>query len=148
VVIHPQSVVHSFVEFIDGSVLGQLSPPDMKLPIQYALTHPDRWSCPAPKLDWKESILLEFEPPDLDRFPALGLGYEVARAGGTAGAVLNAANEAAVAAFLDGEMAFLDIVPACRSVLEHHEFIANPMLEQLIELDAWARREVARWVLN
>ncbi|MGE0761027.1 MAG: 1-deoxy-D-xylulose-5-phosphate reductoisomerase, partial [Pirellulaceae bacterium] len=148
VVIHPQSIVHSFVEFIDGSVVAQLSPPDMKLPIQYALSHPERWSGPTAKLDWSQVMRLEFEPPDWDRFPALRLGFEVARAGGTSGAVLNAANEAAVAAFLNGELAFLDIVPACRAVLEQHEFIAQPTLEQLIGLDAWARREVARWVSN
>jgi 1-deoxy-D-xylulose-5-phosphate reductoisomerase len=93
-------------------------------------------------------LALDFEPPDLDRFPALALGFEVARVGGTAGAVLNAANEAAVAAFLAGELAFLDIVPACRSVLDSHEFDANPGLEQLLLLDDWARQEVTRWVLN
>jgi 1-deoxy-D-xylulose-5-phosphate reductoisomerase len=148
VVVHPQSIVHSLVEFVDGSVLAQLSPPDMKLPIQYALSHPDRWECPAPKLDLTEALALDFEPPDLDRFPALQLGFEVARVGGTAGAVLNAANEAAVAAFLAGELAFLEIVPACRAVLDSHEFDANPGLEQLIQLDDWARQEVTRWVLN
>src|SRR5262249_7804361 len=103
VVVHPQSIVHSFVEFCDGSVLAQMSPPDMKLPIQYALTFPDRWDCPSQKLDLSAAMKLEFEPPDLDRFPALALGYEVARTGGTTGAVLNAANEAAVAGFLDDQ---------------------------------------------
>jgi 1-deoxy-D-xylulose-5-phosphate reductoisomerase len=89
---------------------------------------------------------LDFEPPDLDRFPAIGLGHEVARAGGTAGAVLNAANEAAVAAFLGGQLSFTEIVPACRSVLENHHFDTSPTLERLIELDHWARQEVTRWV--
>jgi 1-deoxy-D-xylulose-5-phosphate reductoisomerase len=148
VVVHPQSVVHSLIEFVDGSVIAQLSPPDMKLPIQYALTYPERWECPSPKLDLTEALALEFEPPDFDRFPALRLGHEVARAGGTAGAVLNAANEAAVASFLAGELAFLDIVPVCQSVLEQHEYQAQPTLEELIDLDAWARQEVTRWVLN
>jgi 1-deoxy-D-xylulose-5-phosphate reductoisomerase len=134
------------VEFQDGSVVAQLSPPDMKLPIQYALTYPDRWDCPVAKLDFTRPLNLEFEPPDLERFPALELGHEVARAGGTAGAVLNAANEAAVAGFLTKHLDFTEIVPVCRSVLRHHEFDANPTLEQLIELDAWARREVTRWV--
>ena len=134
------------VEFQDGSVVAQLSPPDMKLPIQYALTYPERWECPSPKLDLSSALNLEFEPPDLDRFPAIGLGHEVARAGGTAGAVLNAANEAAVAGFLDGRLAFTDIVPACRSVLENHHFHADPTLQELIELDHWARQEVTRWV--
>ncbi|MEX0819350.1 MAG: 1-deoxy-D-xylulose-5-phosphate reductoisomerase [Pirellulaceae bacterium] len=145
VVVHPQSVVHSFVEFRDGSVIAQLSPPDMKLPIQYALTYPERWDCPSPRLDLAAAMCLEFEPPDLDRFPAIGLGYEVARVGGTAGAVLNAANEAAVAGFLDGQLSFTEIVPACRSILDNHHFDASPTLERLIELDTWARQEVTRW---
>jgi 1-deoxy-D-xylulose-5-phosphate reductoisomerase len=145
VVVHPQSIVHSMVEFNDGSVMAQLSPPDMRLPIQYALSYPDRWSGPTPRLDIHTKWNLEFEPPDHERFPALALGYEVARSGGTAGAVLNAANEAAVARFLNGQLAFADIVPACRSVLQNHSFDLSPRLEQLIELDAWARREVARW---
>ena len=148
VVVHPQSVVHSLVEFIDGSVVAQLSPPDMKLPIQYALTYPERVAGPAAKMDWSVAQRLDFEPPDLERFPALGLGLEVARAGGTAGAVLNAANEAAVAAFLSGELQFTEIVPSCRSVLEQHTFDAAPTLERLVELDRWARQEIARWVLT
>ena len=146
VMVHPQSVVHSLVEFNDGSVLAQLSPPDMKLPIQYALTWPERRSSPAQKVDWRTSWNLEFEPPDEDRFPALALGREVARAGGTAGAVLNAANEAAVARFLRGELRFLQIVPACRAVIDHHSYDPLPTLSQLLELDAWAREEVQRWI--
>lgn len=146
VVVHPQSIVHSMVEFRDGSVVAQLSPPDMKLPIQYALTYPERWPCPAPRLDWATSLRLDFEPPDLDRFPALRLGYEVAQAGGTTGAVLNAANEAAVAGFLNGQLSFTEIVPACRSVLENHHYESQPTLETLMALDAWARQEVTRWV--
>src|SRR5262249_19037164 len=122
VVIHPQSIVHSFVEFVDGSVVAQMSPPDMKLPIQYALTYPDRQPGVSDKLDFAEAFRLEFEPPDFERFPALALGLEAARTGGTTGAVLNAANEAAVAGFLDGELSFQEIVPTCRRVLEHHEF--------------------------
>lgn len=146
VVVHPQSIMHSLVEFCDGSMLAQLSPPDMKLPIQYALTYPERWDCPSPKLDLATAMSLDFEPPDVDRFPAIGLGHEVARVGGTAGAVLNAANEAAVAGFLEGQLSFTEIVPACRSVLDNHQFDASPTLEQLIELDLWARQEVTRWV--
>jgi 1-deoxy-D-xylulose-5-phosphate reductoisomerase len=146
VVIHPQSIVHSMVEYIDGSIVAQLSPPDMKLPIQYALTWPERRNSPAEKLDWSQALQLEFLPPDFERFDALSLGLEVARAGGTAGAVLNAANEAAVAAFLKEELGFGEIVPACRAVLEHHEFDPNPTLEQLFEADNWARQEVSRWV--
>ncbi len=144
VVVHPQSVVHSLVEFVDGSVVAQLSPPDMKLPIQYALTYPERQSGVASKFDWTRSHDLRFEPPDLKRFPALELGYEVARSGGTAGAVLNAANEAAVALFLSGDLKFTEIVPTCRSVLAHHDFESHPTLERLIDLDRWARQEVER----
>jgi 1-deoxy-D-xylulose-5-phosphate reductoisomerase len=147
VVIHPQSIVHSLVEFIDGSVLAQLSPPDMKLPIQFALTWPERCCSPARRLDLSEALRLDFEPPDEDRFPALKLGREVAAAGGSAGAVLNAANEAAVASFLAGELPFVEIVPACRSVLESHTFVAEPTLSQLLKLDAWARQEIQRWIL-
>jgi 1-deoxy-D-xylulose-5-phosphate reductoisomerase len=146
VVIHPQSIVHSLVEFKDGSVLAQLSPPDMKLPIQLALTWPERREGPARKLDLTRPLQLDFEPPDEDRFPALRLGREVARSGGTAGAVLNAANEAAVAAFLAGQIPFLKIVPACESVLKHHPFDSNPTLEELLRLDCWARQEISRWI--
>lgn len=145
VTIHPQSIVHSLVEFVDGSVIAQLGPPDMKLPIQYALTWPDRTAGLARRMDWQQAFRLEFEPPDVERFPALLLGAEVARAGGTAGAVLNAANEVAVAGFLAGEMKFTEIVPTCRSVLEHHDFEAHPSLERLIAVDRWAREEVSRW---
>ncbi len=146
VVIHPQSIVHSLVEFVDGSVIAQLGPPDMKLPIQYALTWPERHPGVAATMDWTQAWRLDFEPADLDRFEALRLGYEAARAGGTAAAVMNAANEAAVAGFLEGQISFSDIVPACRAIMEHHHFEAQPSLEQLIQLDRWARREVLRWV--
>jgi 1-deoxy-D-xylulose-5-phosphate reductoisomerase len=145
VVVHPQSVVHSMVEFRDGSILAQMSPPDMRLPIQYALTYPERWECPAERLSFDRPWEFRFEPPDLDRFPALGLGYEVARAGGTTGAVLNAANEAAVSQFLEGRFSFLEIVPACRAVLENHNYEPRPTLETLIQLDRWAREEVMHW---
>jgi 1-deoxy-D-xylulose-5-phosphate reductoisomerase len=146
VVIHPQSIVHSFVEFVDGAVIAQLSPPDMKLPIQYALEYPHRQAGVAQRLDWRSRWQLEFEPPDPERFPALELGHQCAQTGGTTGAVLSAANEAAVEAFLSGELHFTEIIPACRSVLESHHFEPNPSLSQLIELDRWAREEVSRWV--
>ncbi|MDX1946348.1 MAG: 1-deoxy-D-xylulose-5-phosphate reductoisomerase [Pirellulaceae bacterium] len=145
VVVHPQSVVHSLVEFIDGSVVAQLSPPDMRLPIQYALTWPVRLDSPARKLNLDKALQLDFEPPDESRFPALALGGEVAAAGGTAGAVLNAANEAAVARFLAGELRFPQIVAACRSVLAGHSYNSDPNLAELLRLDVWARQEVARW---
>lgn len=146
VVIHPQSVVHSLVEFCDGSVAAQMSPPDMRLPIQYALTYPERQPGVAARFDWSQPQQLEFEPPDEERFPALGLGYEVARRGGTSGAVLNAANEAAVQQFLHGRLRFHEIVPAAQAVLQHHHFDPNPTLNDLMRLDAWARQEVSRWV--
>jgi 1-deoxy-D-xylulose-5-phosphate reductoisomerase len=145
VIIHPESVIHSFVEFTDGSVLAQLSPPDMRLPIQYALTYPERVAGPTRRLKWDELSRWHFEQPDLDTFPAIQLGYEVARAGGTAGAVLNAANEAAVGRFLAGELRFLDIPRVCRAVLDHHDHSARPTLAELSRLDRWARQEVARW---
>ena len=148
VVIHPQSIVHSMVEFNDGSVIAQMSPPDMRLPIQYALTYPERVPSIADKLDLTQSLQLDFFPPDFERFDALRLGLDAAASGGTAGAVLSAANEAAVAAFLAGELQFTEIVPACRSVLSSHHFDPNPTLEQLHQLDTWAREEVSRWVLN
>lgn len=146
VMIHPQSVIHSMVEYVDGSVVAQLSPPDMKLPIQYALLYPERQPGVAARVDWSRSHDWHLEPPDLDRFPALALGFEAAQAGGTTGAVLNAANEAAVAGFLAGELKFTDIVPACRSVLHQHHFEPRPSLDRLIELDRWARLEMERWV--
>lgn len=146
VVIHPQSIVHSMVEFVDGSVIAQLSPPDMKLPIQYALTWPARTPGVAAKFDWTQASRLEFLPADPERFPALGLGMECARRGGTTGAVLNAANEAAVAAFLNGVLKFNQIVPLCRSVLEAHHFDPRPTLDELTKLDRWARQEVSRCI--
>src|SRR5262249_34554606 len=106
VILHPESLIHSFVEFVDGSVLAQLSPPDMRLPIQFALTYPERISGPTQRLDWTSLGTIHFEAPDRETFPALDLGYEVARTGGTTGAVLNAANEAAVNRFLAGDLKF------------------------------------------
>src|SRR5262249_34725091 len=146
VIIHPESVIHSFVEFTDGSVLAQLSPPDMRLPIQYALTYPERVSGPARRLNWRELSQFDFEQIDHETFPAVQLGYEVARRGGTCGAVLNAANEAAVGRFLAGDLRFLDIPRACRDVLAHHAYSARPSLAELAALDCWARLEVGRWI--
>jgi 1-deoxy-D-xylulose-5-phosphate reductoisomerase len=145
VIIHPESVIHSFVEFKDGSVLAQLSPPDMRLPIQYALTYPERLPGPARKLDWQKLQAWHFEQPDLETFPSLQSGYEVARRGGTCGAVLNAANEAAVGRFLDGDLPFLDIARACRAALDHHNYSPRPTLAELAASDRWARQEVSRW---
>ena len=145
VVVHPQSIVHSMVEFIDGSVIAQLSPPDMKLPIQYALTYPNRAPATTTSLDFNTAFSLDFEPPDLEAFPALGLGFEVARQGGTAGAVLNAANETAVERFLDGRLGFDDIPRLCQDVLDNHNFDSSPDLNALLEQDRRARTEAQRW---
>ncbi|MDG2382807.1 MAG: 1-deoxy-D-xylulose-5-phosphate reductoisomerase [Pirellulaceae bacterium] len=146
VMVHPQSIVHSLVEFVDGSVVAQLGPPDMKLPIQYALTYPQRWEGVAERMDWSQPFQLTFDPPDEEKFPAIALGHEVARLGGTSGVVVNAANEAAVQGFLDGRLRFTEIVRACKAVLEHHEYDAKPTLADLNRLDTWAREEVFRWI--
>ncbi len=145
VVIHPQSIIHSMVENADGSMLAQLSPPDMRLPIQHALTHPQCLLGATPTLDLTKRISLSLLPVDRERFPAISLGFEVARAGGTAGAVVNAANETAVGLFLDGKIRFTDIVPACRMALENHDFEQSATIDRLLELDRWARSEVLRW---
>jgi 1-deoxy-D-xylulose-5-phosphate reductoisomerase len=145
VVVHPQSIIHSLVEFVDGSVIAQLSPPDMKLPIQYALTYPDRLEGTTTAMDWKISHTLEVSPPDLDAFPGLKLGFEVARRGGSSGAVLNAAKERAVDRFLNREICFTDIPRACKAVLDAHDFDPSPTLPDLIRLDGWARKETTRW---
>lgn len=148
VVIHPQSIIHSMVEFVDGSVVAQLSPPDMRLPIQYALTYPDRMACPCPKMDWSQAVSLEWEPVDLERFPALELGWQVAGRGGSCGAVVNAANEAAVELFLAGGIGFTDIVGGCQRVLENHNFDPSPELGELMRLDRWAREEIKKWAAH
>jgi 1-deoxy-D-xylulose-5-phosphate reductoisomerase len=146
VVVHPQSIVHSLVEFVDGAVIAQLSPPDMRLPIQYALHYPDRVPGPARRLDFAEVFRLDFEPPDLQRFPAVRLGHEAAARGGTAGGVLNAANEEAVREFLEGGVRFTEITDICGRLLDEHPFQENPTLDDVCRLDAWARQEVAKWV--
>ena len=145
VVIHPQSVIHSMVEFVDGSVVAQLCPPDMRLPIQYALTYPERQEGPADSMDWTKPMSLDWQPIDFERYPALELGFEVAKQGGTSGAVLNAANEAAVELFLQGHIRFTAIAESCRQVLHSHTFEPQPSLDDLMSLDRWARKELYRW---
>lgn len=145
VLVHPESIIHSMVEFEDGSILAQLGPPDMRTPIQYAFTCPRRCPGPAAVLDWRSVRTLNFEPPDLERFPALRLGHEAARRGGAAGAVLNAANEAAVERFRAGEIPFGRIAWLTQEVLRRHEDIAEPTLSQLLAADRWARQEVCAW---
>ena len=141
VLIHPESIVHSLVEFVDGSVIAQLGTPDMCLPIQYALTYPARVAGIAKHLRLEEIKKLTFERPDLETFRALSLGYEVARTGGTAAAVFNAANEAAVQEFLAGRIKFVNIIELVEHCLNKHDVKTNVSLEELLEADAWARRE-------
>ncbi len=140
VVIHPQSVVHSFVEFIDNSVLAQLGPPDMRTPIQYALTCPDRPSGCSRAIDWTRLSSLQFERPDYERFPALQLAYEVIEAGGTAGAVFNAANEAAVNAFIERKIRFGRIVELVTETLEALPPRPAEQLETVLKADREARQ--------
>jgi 1-deoxy-D-xylulose-5-phosphate reductoisomerase len=142
VLIHPESIVHSMVEFNDGSVIAQLGAPDMRTPIQYALTYPRRPRGVAAPLDWSQARALHFEPPDLERFAALRLGFASARAGGTAGAVLNAANEAAVENFRAERIPFGQIVSLTRAVYERHCPLPRPTLPELLAHDAWARQEI------
>lgn len=142
VMIHPESVVHSLVEFVDGSVIAQLATPDMCLPIQYALTYPQRIAGAAERLDFGKIERLNFERPNLETFSALSLGYEIALAGGSAAVVFNAANEAAVREFLEGRIKFVNIVELIEHCLNKHSVRENLSLEELLQIDDWARREV------
>ena len=143
VIVHPQSIVHSMVEFIDNSVLAQLSHSDMCFPIQYAATWPDRVSNNLAPLDFAKLASLHFEAPRYDDFPALNLARHAGEIGGTLPAVLNAANEVAVDAFLNGRTGFPMIWQTVERVMEAHSVTQHPTLEQLIEADAWARRAAA-----
>ena len=144
VVVHPQSIVHSFVEFVDGSVKAQLSPPDMRLPIQYALFYPERPPSELPRLDFSNIGPLTFEAPDLERFPCLRLALEAGRRGGTYPAVLSAADEVAVELFLEQRISFLDIATLVEEALEQHQSIPHPSLEEILAADAWARERAAK----
>lgn len=139
VVIHPQSIIHSLVEFVDGSVKAQLSLPDMRLPIQYALLYPERHPCPIQRLDLTKIGALTFEPPDEVRFPCLRLAKLAVQVGGTMPAVLNAADEIAVNAFLQRKIGFMDIPAIIEAVMERHRPIAEPDLNTVWEVDEWAR---------
>lgn len=142
VVIHPQSIVHSMVEYVDGSVIAQLGIPDMSIPISYILAYPERLPLGyLPSLDLVKAGRLEFVAPDFEAFPCLGLAYRALRAKGTAPAVLNAANEVVVEAFLQGQVAYLDIPRIVEDVLDRHAVRHHPSLEELLAADAWAREE-------
>jgi len=141
VVVHPQSIIHSMVEFNDGSIIAQLGKADMRLPIQYALTYPDRLVANYPRMDFKSLSALTFAAPDTVTFPALELAFHVGRKGGTLPCVFNAANEEAVAAFLEGNIRFLDIVTVIHSVLQQHNVVQTPNLKDIFDADNWARIE-------
>ncbi len=143
VCIHPQSIIHSLVEFVDGSWLAQLGRPDMRVPIAYALTYPRRLALNSTPLDLGQVARLTFEPPDFQRFPALRLGYEAAKAGGTMPAVLNAANEVAVAAFLEGRLPFLGIPRLVEETMAAHRQEPITGLEQVLAVNQWAREHAA-----
>lgn len=146
IVIHPESVVHSMVEYNDGNILAQLSPPDMRTPIQYALTYPDRLASNSRKLDLGKAFSLNFHPPDPGRFPALSIARDVARRGGTLGAVMNAANEAVVALFTSGKIPFGMISRAVSHTIDLHTVQAAPSLVDLLEADRWARAVAEAYV--
>ncbi|HEX4264684.1 MAG TPA: 1-deoxy-D-xylulose-5-phosphate reductoisomerase [Verrucomicrobiae bacterium] len=141
VVVHPQSVVHSMVEFVDGSMLAQMSTPDMCLPIQYALTYPERAASDRVQTSLAKLGSLTFEEPDVDRFPALELARRAGEIGGTLPAVLNAANEVAVEAFVNRKLNFPGITDTVRRTMDAHKVVSHPTLEQILEADAWARGE-------
>jgi len=146
VVVHPQSIVHSMVEFTDGATVAQLSLPDMRLPIGYALAFPDRIAAPFGRIDWTALRRLDFEEPDLDAFPCLRLAYEAGRAGGGAPAWLNAANEVAVAAFLDGAIRWVDIPDVLEAVLSRHDGEVPDSAEAVIEVDRRGREAARRTI--
>ena len=147
VVVHPESIVHSLVELMDGSMIAQLGVPDMRLPIQYALTYPERCPSPVRPLELTTIGSLTFEPPDLKRFRCLALAYEAVRQGGTAPAVLNAANEVAVDSFLREKISFLDIPRTIKHVMDAHEVNAISTLDDVIEANQWARTKASRFIL-
>jgi len=139
--IHPQSIVHSMVEYVDGSVIAQLGIPDMKTPIAYALSYPERLALDLPPLDLCQLGKLTFKEPDSERFPCLDLAYQALEQGGSAPAVLNAANEVVVGAFLDKKVRFVEIPDLIRSTLEKHQVVSLNNIEEVLQVDRWARQE-------
>jgi 1-deoxy-D-xylulose-5-phosphate reductoisomerase len=144
VLIHPQSVVHSMVEFIDGSILAQMGIPDMRIPIAYALTYPERITNDLPPLNLLETGNLEFYKPDIKKFPCLSLAYNAGISGGTNPAVLNAANEIAVEAYINGKIKFTDLPKIIEKVLASHNSVKNPSLEEILHADRWARIQASQ----
>ncbi|MCE2414153.1 1-deoxy-D-xylulose-5-phosphate reductoisomerase [Candidatus Poribacteria bacterium] len=139
VVVHPESIVHSMVEWKDGSTLAQLGPTDMRIMIQYALTYPRRLSAPVPRLDLRQARTLHFEPVDFEKFPCLSLAYTAAEVGGTLPVVLSSADEVVVEAFLDTRIGFMDIPAILKRVMDAHEVVADPTLSDILEVDRWAK---------
>jgi 1-deoxy-D-xylulose-5-phosphate reductoisomerase len=148
VVIHPEAAVHAVVELVDGTCLAQMSRCDMRLPIQYALSYPERWTSPVPRQRLTELGGLRFFEPDLEQFPCLRLALEAAATGGTMTAVLNGANDTAVHAYLDGQLEFPDIPRVIAETMEQHRPTAHPALDEVLEADAWARRAAAERILQ
>jgi len=148
VVVHPQSVVHSMVEFVDGSIIAQMSTPDMCLPIQYALTYPDRIGSERVQTNFAKLGSLTFEEPDTNRFPSLSLARQAGEKGGTLPAVLNAANEIAVEGFCRRQISFTGITDTVARTMAAHQAITHPDLQQILEADAWARKEASRSLLT
>lgn len=146
VVIHPEAVVHSMVEFIDGSLMAQMGVTDMKGPIQYALGYPERLPALCGRLDLLNVGKLEFSKPDVDRFPCLRIAFEVASSGDSDSTTMNAANDVAVEAFLNEKIRWMDIPCLIEKVLSRHRRLENPDLQQILKLDQWAREETTRWV--
>ena len=142
VLVHPQSIIHSAVEYQDGAVIAQLGVPDMKLPIQYALFYPDRLPMQGKKLDLFEVGTMTFEKPDMETFEGLQLAFQAAKAGGSMPTVYNAANEMAVSLFLDKKIRFLQITEMIREAMQHHKVIDQPDVEQILETEAYAREQV------
>ena len=140
VTIHPTSIIHSFVQFQDGSLMAQLGCPDMQLPIQYALSYPERWPLNVERLNMAKLAKLEFFAPDLDKFPCLGLAYRAGHLGGTGPAILNAANEAVVARFLEEKVGFTDIPVILSAVLDAASVKQNPDIKDVLSADSWARQ--------
>lgn len=141
VLVHPQSIVHSMVEFVDGTVLAQLGVTDMRLPIQYALSYPEKWEAAIPGMDFTQTLRLDFETPDRKRFPCLELASRALAEGGSLPAVLNAANEEAVSAFLEGSAPFTFIPDCIAEVMQSHRTAAIRTLEDVLAADAWARQQ-------
>jgi 1-deoxy-D-xylulose-5-phosphate reductoisomerase len=146
VVVHPQSIVHSLVEFQDGSVIAQLGMPDMKGPIAYALSYPHRLPDVSPGLDLTAIATLTFQEPDRERFPCLGYAYDAIRAGGSMPAVLSAANEVAVKHFLDGKIGYLDIAKVIKATMDSHQPVRFRTIEDALKADLWARHEAERMI--